>query len=285
MEFIYSYMLNCQQYENQIKEKVQEYHEKYILKEKQLYNIPKILLHIEHKKKEIIDMDENITLHILKIREYGLEVNKTVEAGELDMTLQEYVDWLRAETDAAFKSNNMKQNAILSLVDDYNVPYDAAFKYVTEEYDTKPIGLFEQYELLFIIVVAKNEFINLLNARMQSVLAFLNKKRIEKAQSALPKNHSIAQWKGTNVTEFVQFVYALFHSERLGMTNGEDEITKLVPEMAKLLNFDLGENWQGNHSKSIHNRNEDYEPPIFNEIRNGYKRYSTDIEEKKKKKK
>ncbi|MFN8285482.1 MAG: RteC domain-containing protein [Chitinophagales bacterium] len=78
----------------------------------------------------------------------------------------------------------------------------------------------------------------------------------------------VIKWKGTNETEFVQLVYALFEAGYISNTN--DQITKLVPQVAKALNFDLGNNWQVNLSTSLNKRNADYSPKIFENLRQAF---------------
>ena len=284
--FIFSYILNCEKYEHLIKQKVAEYCEQYFLREKQLYEATKILAYIEEKKQAILNIDEHFLFHVLNIRHFAVSINQASIAGTLEMSLVEYVELLKAEHKAQFESpNDFRQKLLLILMGDYNISYELALKYLSEENEKEDMSSVEQCELLLIVTLAKNEFIQFLNQRTGIVHNFIQKKEKERLVPKLPEPLRVLQWNGTNETEFVQFVYGLFHAGKIGMTEGENEITKLVPQMAKLLNFELGEYWQGNHSKSIHNRNKDYEPSIFTEILNGYKKYSTDIEEKKTKKK
>jgi|GEM_PF-2611149 hypothetical protein len=88
-------------------------------------------------------------------------------------------------------------------------------------------------------------------------------------------------WKGTNETEFVQFIYALHEAGYL--KNEEKEITTLVKQMADVFNINLGEHWQSNFSKSINTRNKDYKPKIFAELEQAFLTYrDTQINKKKK---
>ena len=87
-------------------------------------------------------------------------------------------------------------------------------------------------------------------------------------------------WQGANETEFVQFAYALFYANVL--RNKSEQITKFIPLLAKALNFSLGKNWDGNHSKSIKKTNNDYQPKIFEKLKDGYERYVDKIKNKKK---
>ncbi len=94
--------------------------------------------------------------------------------------------------------------------------------------------------------------------------------------AAAPSPGSPLQWvsAGENKNEFVQLAYALYHAGYLRTDSGE--ITKIVETLASLLNVSLGKNWQSNHSASVHNVCNDYEPPIFNKIKSAYLRYSSD---------
>jgi hypothetical protein len=88
-------------------------------------------------------------------------------------------------------------------------------------------------------------------------------------------------WKGENETEFVQIFYALFKAGYI--SNTEKKITHFIPEMAKLLNFQLSENWQNNLSKSIHATNNDYNPQIFDRLKTSFAEYQQSLINKKKK--
>lgn len=93
------------------------------------------------------------------------------------------------------------------------------------------------------------------------------------------------QWTGKkdNKNEFVQLIYGLYEA---GLLNeGKGEITKIVKSLAEVLDVKLSDNWQSNHSKSIHNANRDYEPAIFDQIKEAYKSYFLLIIEGKRKKK
>ena len=96
-----------------------------------------------------------------------------------------------------------------------------------------------------------------------------------------PEFKSSLFWKGVNETEFVQFAYAL--SKAGYLEHDEKKITVLVEDLAHLLNFQLGNNWQVQLSSSIHKRNSDYEPKIFDTVKNGYAKYREEQINKKKK--
>lgn len=91
------------------------------------------------------------------------------------------------------------------------------------------------------------------------------------------------KWNAANETEFVQLVYALHEG---GFVKHEsNEITKLVKDFAKVLNFDLGRNWHINLSTSINKRNADYSPPIFDILKESYHKARLQKLEKNKKNK
>lgn len=83
------------------------------------------------------------------------------------------------------------------------------------------------------------------------------------------KIKSSIHWKGKSETEFVQLIYALYEAN---LIEGEG-IIKVVKEFAQVLNYKLSSNWQSNHSKSLNERNNDYEPKIFNRLSNAYEEY------------
>ncbi len=74
------------------------------------------------------------------------------------------------------------------------------------------------------------------------------------------KNSSI-KWLG-NKTEFIGLVYALHEAKYIS----GDGITKIVNELAEILNFPLGDEnqWFPLHDKSIKNFNNGYNPPVIN---------------------
>lgn len=76
------------------------------------------------------------------------------------------------------------------------------------------------------------------------------------------------EWIGKNETEFLLLIRTLHHAGLLRSTSNSK--TKLVTDMAKLLNFNLGKNWQVNLSTNIHKRNADYTPPIFDVLKESY---------------
>ena len=95
--------------------------------------------------------------------------------------------------------------------------------------------------------------------------------------------YPIVKWTATkdNKNDFVQLIYSLHEA---GFINGgKGEITKITESLAGVFGVNLGDNWQTNHSKSIHHANSGYEPPIFRKIKKAYQQYSeSQIENKNK---
>lgn len=99
------------------------------------------------------------------------------------------------------------------------------------------------------------------------------------------KGNTEITWTGSekNKNEFVQLIYGLHQA---GLINkGKGEITKITETLAETFGVDLGKNWQSNHSSSIHRAKLDYEPAIFDKIKEGYYKYIQDLTAMKKKKK
>lgn len=96
-------------------------------------------------------------------------------------------------------------------------------------------------------------------------------------------NSTLIKWTGSreNRNEFVQLIYGL-HSAGY-INNGKGEITKIVEFLACNFDLDLSKNWQSNHSSSIHKSKNDYEPKIFNSIKDAYKDYTMSLVEGKRK--
>lgn len=92
------------------------------------------------------------------------------------------------------------------------------------------------------------------------------------------------KWTGKkdNKNEFVQLIYGL---HKAGFINeGKGEITKIVESLAGTFKIDLGKGWQANHSSSIHKAKNNYQPPIYNKIKEAYQQYMEEQIESKKKK-
>ncbi|MDP3146529.1 MAG: RteC domain-containing protein [Bacteroidota bacterium] len=93
------------------------------------------------------------------------------------------------------------------------------------------------------------------------------------------------KWTGSenNKNEFVQLIYGL-HEAGL-INNGKGEITKITEALAETLELDLGKHWQSNLSASIHKANMEYQPPIFDKIKEAYLKYAEKLAYDKKRKK
>ncbi len=85
------------------------------------------------------------------------------------------------------------------------------------------------------------------------------------------------QWTGKkdNKNEFVQMIYALHEAGYLN--KGKGEITKIIESLSEILQVGLGKNWQSNHSASIHKANKDYQPPVFEKIKQAYHQYMDEL--------
>lgn len=84
-------------------------------------------------------------------------------------------------------------------------------------------------------------------------------------------------WTGSrnNNNEFVQLIYGLHEAGYLNEGNGE--ITKIVESLASILKISLGKGWQSNLSSSVHKSKKDYEPLVFEKIKQAYLRYADDL--------
>ena len=100
--------------------------------------------------------------------------------------------------------------------------------------------------------------------------------------SAKPTVNYAMKWTGKkdNKNEFVQLIYGLHEAGLLN--NGKGEITKIVEALAEVFDVKLGDQWQSNLSKSIHNANADYEPAIFEEIKFAFNAYCAKKRKEKK---
>ena len=93
------------------------------------------------------------------------------------------------------------------------------------------------------------------------------------------EKHKNKYWMGNEETEFVQLMYALVQTKRLE----EKGKVKMVEQIASFLGFPLSYDWQSKLSHSIHDRNGNTIPGIFNELKDGWLSYRSDQIEKKKK--
>lgn len=105
-----------------------------------------------------------------------------------------------------------------------------------------------------------------------------------KEQKTTKKELAGIKWTGTkdNKNEFVQLIYGLHQAGFIN--NGKGEVTKITEELANSFGIELGKNWQSNHSASIHKSKRDYEPPVFDKIKKAYLKYSSSLQDDKKKK-
>lgn len=131
-----------------------------------------------------------------------------------------------------------------------------------------------QLEIYFKDINSFKRYLELIIIKYQS--QFLTKEVIQIISEWTPKiefsqNNTLLEWKGTNGTEFVQFAYALQESGLLKHSTGE--IGKLVESLAIAFNFKLSKHWQSDFGKSINNRNSEYEPKIFDNLKKVYKEY------------
>lgn len=99
------------------------------------------------------------------------------------------------------------------------------------------------------------------------------------------KTNTQIVWSGSekNKNEFVQMIYGL-HQAGL-INNGKGEITKITEALAEIFGLELGKNWQSNLSASIHKANMEYQPPIFDNIKEAYLKYAKKLAYEKKLKK
>lgn len=134
---------------------------------------------------------------------------------------------------------------------------------------------FTEIEKNLSAIFIKNDILPVLNKEIK----FEN----EQAEQASINNSTLIKWTGSrdNRNEFVQLIYGLHSSGYIN--NGRGEITKIVESLANIFDIDLSKNWQSNHSSSIHKSKNDYEPKIFNSIKDAYKDYTMSLVEGKKK--
>lgn len=150
--------------------------------------------------------------------------------------------------------------------------------YISEEEKAlKKLSLNERaFSKFFIRYLANNE----MKTRLPKIFEEFSEVK-NQAQGIYSAGYEI-KWTGSkeNKNEFVQIIYALHEAKRIN--NGKGEITKIVEGLAQAFNIKLGNNWQGNHSNSIHKRRAKYEPPIFQEMEDAYKEYEYNLVEAKK---
>lgn len=122
--------------------------------------------------------------------------------------------------------------------------------YISEEDKTlKQLALNDGKLLKFMIryISATN-----IKRRLPELCSDVEKLEIKK------QHHTIVKWTGNkdNKNEFVQLVYGLHQAGYIN--EGKGEITKIVEALSDVFNIHLGENWQSNHSSSIHKVKNDY---------------------------
>jgi hypothetical protein len=80
----------------------------------------------------------------------------------------------------------------------------------------------------------------------------------------------IIEWsKKMSQRNFIKLIYSLHYAGYID--NSEGQITFLVEEIARRLNFNLGDNWQSNVSKGNDYSNKGYDPTkIFDDLKNAY---------------
>lgn len=107
----------------------------------------------------------------------------------------------------------------------------------------------------------------------------------ETASKKETKTNAQITWSGSekNKNEFVQMIYGL-HQAGL-INNGKGEITKITEALAEIFGLELGKNWQSNLSASIHKANMEYQPPIFDNIKEAYLKYAKKLAYERKLKK
>ena len=144
-----------------------------------------------------------------------------------------------------------------------------------EEKALKKLAL-DEPQLLKLLI--KNTAYRIIKKKLPSLFDEANDKKAS-------KNKAEVTWTGSdkNKNEFVQFIYGLHQA---GLINeGKGEITKLTESLAEKFDIELGKNWQSNHSASIHKAKADYQPPIFDKIKEAYLNYAKSLAYGKKQKK
>lgn len=90
-------------------------------------------------------------------------------------------------------------------------------------------------------------------------------------ENELESDHDyLIQWsKNFTQRNFIKIIYALHYAGFI--KNSEGQITHLVEEIARRLDFELGKNWQSNVSKGKDYINNDFDSyKIFDELKNAY---------------
>ncbi|WP_336516451.1 hypothetical protein [Pollutibacter soli] len=106
--------------------------------------------------------------------------------------------------------------------------------------------------------------------------AFLETKKISIQNKKVSKKSNDQRsniiWKGENETELIHLIYAMFHGDFISCK--PNRIDSVVQSICTAFNYELGKNWKSNHSKSIHNRKNDYQIQIFDKLKSSYILYA-----------
>jgi hypothetical protein len=111
-----------------------------------------------------------------------------------------------------------------------------------------------------------------LNETLKRIPNYLN--QTDAKSTSKTKKNELVQWTAPRdaKNDFVQLIYGLHLAGFI--SNGKGEIIKITESLADTFGIELGKNWQSNHSASIHRANKDYIPPIFDEMKAAYLKYS-----------
>ncbi len=141
-----------------------------------------------------------------------------------------------------------------------------------EEKALKKLAL-DQRKLLKLLI--RNTAFTAIKKKLSTLFAETNSKKET-------KNNTQIIWTGSekNKNEFVQLVYGLHQA---GIINeGKGEIIKITESIAEIFGIELGKNWQSNHSASIHKAKANYQPPIFDKVKEAYLKYAKTLAYEKK---
>lgn len=157
-----------------------------------------------------------------------------------------------------------------------------------EEHISKSIEIYHGYakeELIEVEKIINTDENAIEDGNMRVIKLWTFKKYFnflkEQAKSPQLKPKSKIFWKGENDTEFVQLIYSLIESNRIEYNGTKTEV---IADLASFLNFDISKNWEKLLSKSINESNADYEPKIFKNLLDAFKRIKQQAIEKNSKK-
>ncbi len=115
---------------------------------------------------------------------------------------------------------------------------------------------------------AHYDFVDFLNAYQSK----------EISENDVQSENQILWAKEFNQRDFIKIIYSLYSA---GFLKGD--ITKLVPEIAKRLDFVIRAGWKSNFSKGIHYNKDGFEnSKVLDDLKDAFIRYSTDLFNKKK---